>query len=108
MITVDYLDVDACGDKDLVIYTSKFPINRWLKAESQITVSEFDSLLPQDDSFKDIRASELHAKRQTYIYSQKVNGAPPMVGSRSNMYFRKKTDLSDRSSQNRYTMCHSR
>lgn len=59
---------------------SVFPVNRWIDANSQLMLSEYDSLLPVDDMQLDQREKELRARRETYTLSEKILGAPLQVG----------------------------
>ena len=67
------------ADGDEKANSSVFPVNRWIKANSILSLSEYDSSLPQDDPNKEQRAKELRDKREKYMLSGKVLGAPPQV-----------------------------
>ena len=58
---------------------SIFPFNRWVDANTSINIVEFDSCLPQDDVNPEQRAKELRAKREDYMFSGRILGAPPQV-----------------------------
>ena len=64
-----------------------FPLNRWIHAGTCHTVLEYDSFLPQADPNKEQRARELRAKREDYVLSGKILGAPPQVSNRLNKHF---------------------
>ena len=58
---------------------SIFPFHRWVNANTSLDIREFDSCLPQHDLNPEQRAKELRAKREVYMLSGKVLGAPPQV-----------------------------
>ena len=64
-----------------------FPVNRWIKANSSLKLTEYDSVLPQDDVNTEQREAELRAKREMYMLSGKILGAPPQVGGDSDSFF---------------------
>ena len=59
--------------------TSYFPVNRWICANKSLTLGEFDSVLPQLDKHPEQREQLLQAKRQDYVFKEKIIGAPPQV-----------------------------
>ena len=58
---------------------SYFPVNRWICANKSLTLGEFDSVLPQLDKHPEQREQLLQAKRQDYVFKEKIIGAPPQV-----------------------------
>ena len=58
---------------------SVFPFNRWVNANDTFNIVEFDSFLPCDDVNPEQRAKELRIKREYYMLSGKILGAPPQV-----------------------------
>ena len=60
---------------------SVFPFNRWINAHTTFNIVEFDSFLPHVDVNPEQRAKELRAKREYYMLSGKILGAPPQVSS---------------------------
>ena len=62
------------------VSSSVFPVHRWIKPDTSIKVSIFDSSLPQQDVNIKQRENELELKRQTYTLDSKILGAPLQVG----------------------------
>ena len=58
---------------------SVFPLNRWINAKDTLSIAEFDSYLPCDAVDPEQRAEELGIKREDYMLSGKILGAPPQV-----------------------------
>ena len=67
------------NSRDQIMSESVFPVNRWIKANQTLTLVEYDSVLPQFDEHSEQRERLLKAKREEYILSQKIIGAPPQV-----------------------------
>ncbi|CAH1793219.1 unnamed protein product [Owenia fusiformis] len=72
---VETVVVERCRDKDKSI----FPINRWVVANQQLKLQEFDSVLPQFDKNKEQRRQELETKQGKYRLKVHREGLPALA-----------------------------
>ena len=58
-----------------------FPVHRWIHADTEYRLRQFDISLPQDDEtdIRDSRRAELDAKRDVYQYTQRITEGPAQV-----------------------------
>ncbi|XP_043237383.1 polyunsaturated fatty acid 5-lipoxygenase-like isoform X3 [Amphibalanus amphitrite] len=58
-----------------------FPVHRWIHADTEYRLRQFDISLPQDDEtdIRDRRRAELEAKRDVYQYVQRISEGPAQV-----------------------------
>jgi hypothetical protein len=72
---VEYIEVEVDETREFFV----FPINRWIHADRQYLIQQYDVVLPQDDPHKEQRAFELAEKKKLYEYDQKAPGIPVQV-----------------------------
>lgn len=65
--------------KDMSGVNTIFPVNRWILANFELRLSEFDSSLPFDDKNQKQRREELEKKQEKYKLQEKRPGMPKEV-----------------------------